>query len=148
MTYSIGEISQRLKIAPSAIRYYEKEGLLPFLVRTVSGIREFDDIDLEWLIIIDSLKKTGMPLKEIKDFVSMFEGGEFTVCRRLEIIQRHRAFIEKQVQELNEIIQALDFKQQHYGSAQKNNPKSAPESLSMDELPPQMQAIRRRVRGD
>ena len=63
MTYSIGEISQRLDIAPSALRYYEKEGLLPFVERSDSGIRQFTDIDLEWLIIIDSLKKTGMPLK-------------------------------------------------------------------------------------
>lgn len=148
MTYSIGEISQRLDIAPSALRYYEKEGLLPFVERSDSGIRQFTDIDLEWLIIIDSLKKTGMPLKEIKDFVKMFEERDSTITRRLEIVLRHREVIQQQVAKLNEIIMALDFKEQYYRKAlDEGETKDLPD-LTMEELPPELQAIRKRVRGD
>ena len=148
MTYSIGEISQRLDIAPSALRYYEKEGLLPFVERSDSGIRQFTDIDLEWLIIIDSLKKTGMPLKEIKDFVKMFEERDSTITRRLEIVLRHREVIQQQVAKLNEIIMALDFKEQYYRRAlDEGKTKDLPD-LTMEELPPELQAIRKRVRGD
>lgn len=148
MTYSIGEISQRLGIATSALRYYEKEGLLPFVERSGSGIRQFTDIDLEWLIIIDSLKRTGMPLKEIKDFVKMFEEGESTNKRRIEIIQQHREVIKKQVEELNEILEVLDFKEKYYQEAHKNDANASPKSLEMEELPPALQAIRKKVRGD
>lgn len=148
MTYSIGEISQRLDIAPSALRYYEKEGLLPFVERSDSGIRQFTDIDLEWLIIIDSLKKTGMPLKEIKEFVKMFEERDSTITRRLEIVLRHREVIQQQVAKLNEIIMALDFKEQYYRKAlDEGKTKDLPD-LTMEELPPELQAIRKRVRGD
>lgn len=148
MTYSIGEISQRLDIAPSALRYYEKEGLLPFVERSDSGIRQFTDIDLEWLIIIDSLKKTGMPLKEIKEFVKMFEERDTTITRRLEIVLRHREVIQQQVAKLNEIIMALDFKEQYYRKAlDEGETKDLPD-LTMEELPPALQAIRKRVRGD
>ena len=148
MTYSIGEISQRLNIAPSALRYYEKEGLLPFVERSDSGIRQFTDIDLEWLIIIDSLKKTGMPLKEIKEFVKMFEERDTTIVRRLEIVLRHREVIQQQVAKLNEIIMALDFKEQYYQKAlDEGKTKDLPD-LTMEELPPALQAIRKRVRGD
>lgn len=148
MTYSIGEISQRLDIAPSALRYYEKEGLLPFVERSDSGIRQFTDIDLEWLIIIDSLKKTGMPLKEIKEFVKMFEERDTTIVRRLEIVLRHREVIQQQVAKLNEIIMALDFKEQYYQKAlDEGKTKDLPD-LTMEELPPALQAIRKRVRGD
>lgn len=148
MTYSIGEISQRLDIAPSALRYYEKEGLLPFVERSDSGIRQFTDIDLEWLIIIDSLKKTGMPLKEIKDFVKMFEERDSTITRRLEIVLRHREVIQQQVAKLNEIIMALDFKEKYYRKAlDEGKTKDLPD-LTMEELPPELQAIRKRVRGD
>lgn len=148
MPYTIGEISQRLGIATSALRYYEKEGLLPFVERTDSGIRQFTDIDLEWLIIIDSLKKTGMPLKEIRDFVTMFEEGESTNKRRLEIIQRHKAVIKKQVESLNEILQVLDFKEEYYREAYQKNETASPKSLKMEDLPPTFQIIRKRVRGD
>ena len=148
MTYSIGEISQSLDIAPSALRYYEKEGLLPFVERSDSGIRQFTDIDLEWLIIIDSLKKTGMPLKEIKEFVKMFEERDTTIVRRLEIVLRHREVIQQQVAKLNEIIMALDFKEQYYQKAlDEGKTKDLPD-LTMEELPPALQAIRKRVRGD
>ena len=100
MTYTIGEIAQRLGLARSALRYYEKEGLLPFVERSDTGIRQFTDIDLEWLIIIDSFKRTGMPLKGIKEFVGMFEEGKSTNKQRLEIIQRHKDLIKKQMEEL------------------------------------------------
>ncbi|MBO5690608.1 MAG: MerR family transcriptional regulator [Spirochaetaceae bacterium] len=148
MSYSIGEISQRLDIAPSALRYYEKEGLLPFVERSDSGIRQFTDIDLEWLIIIDSLKRTGMPLKEIKEFVKMFEERDTTIARRLEIVRRHREVIQQQVAKLNEIIMALDFKEQYYQQAIDEGKTMDLPDLTMEELPPELQAIRKRVRGD
>lgn len=148
MSYSIGEISQRLDVAPSALRYYEKEGLLPFVERSDSGIRQFTNIDLEWLIIIDSLKKTGMPLKEIKGFVKMFEERDTTIARRLEIVLRHRAVIQQQVARLNEIIKVLDFKEQYYLNALNEGKTMDLPDLTMEELPPELQAIRKRVRGD
>ena len=148
MTYSIGEISQRLDIAPSALRYYEKEGLLPFVERSDSGIRQFTDIDLEWLIIIDSLKRTGMPLKEIKDFVKMFEERDTTIARRLEIVRRHREVIQQQVAKLNEIILVLDFKEQYYQQALDEGKTMDLPDLTMEELPAELRAIRKRVRGD
>ncbi|MBO7174326.1 MAG: MerR family DNA-binding protein, partial [Spirochaetaceae bacterium] len=122
--------------------------LLPFVERSDSGIRQFTDIDLEWLIIIDSLKKTGMPLKEIKEFVKMFEERDTTITRRLEIVLRHREVIQQQVAKLNEIIMALDFKEQYYRKAlDEGKTKDLPD-LTMEELPPALQAIRKRVRGD
>ena len=148
MSYSIGEISQRLDIAPSALRYYEKEGLLPFVERSDSGIRQFTDIDLEWLIIIDSLKRTGMPLKEIKDFVKMFEERDTTIARRLEIVRRHREVIQQQVAKLNEIILVLDFKEQYYQQALDEGKTMDLPDLTMEELPAELRAIRKRVRGD
>lgn len=148
MPYSIREISQRLGIAPSALRYYEKEGILPVLERSDTGARQFSDIDLEWLIIIDSLKKTGMPLKEIKEFVATFEEGKPTNRRRLEIIQRHKKVIKKQVEELNEFLQVLEFKEKYYQEACKEHGNEPPKSMGLEDLPPAFQAIRRKLRGD
>ncbi|MBQ4331434.1 MAG: MerR family transcriptional regulator [Spirochaetaceae bacterium] len=148
MPYSIGEISQRLGIAPSALRYYEKEGLLPFVERSDSGVRQFTDIDLEWLIIIDSMKKTGMPLKEIREFVTTFEERDSTIARRLEIVTRHRAVIQEQVTKLNEIIEVLDFKEKYYRTALEQGKTMDLPNLNMEDLPEGIQTIRKRIRGD
>ena len=71
MFYTIGEMAQRLNVAPSTLRYYDKEGLLPFLERSSGGMRMFKDEDVEWLQMLGCLKKAGMPLREIKSFMEL-----------------------------------------------------------------------------
>ena len=62
MYYTVGEMAKRLGVAPSTLRYYDQEGLLPFVERSEGGIRVFKESDYEWLQVIGCLKKTGMPL--------------------------------------------------------------------------------------
>ena len=56
-------------MTPTSLRYYDKEGLLPFVERSSGGIRMFKDEDMEWLRLLGCLKKAGMPLREIKAFM-------------------------------------------------------------------------------
>ena len=53
MLYTVSEMAKRLGVAPSTLRYYDKEGLLPFIERSDGGIRMFKDTDFEWLSIIE-----------------------------------------------------------------------------------------------
>ena len=57
MSYTIGELAKKFNIAPSALRYYEKEGLIPGVKRKASGAREFEAKDCEVLLLIDCLKE-------------------------------------------------------------------------------------------
>lgn len=50
-----------LEVPASTLRYYDKEGLLPFVERSSGGIRMFRDVDFEWLRIIGCWKKAGCP---------------------------------------------------------------------------------------
>ena len=59
MYYTVGEIAKILNVTPHTLRYYDKEGLLPFVERSDSGIRMLKDSDFEWLHIIECLKKNG-----------------------------------------------------------------------------------------
>lgn len=63
MFYTVGEMAKILNTTPSTLRYYDKEGLLPFVERSESGIRMFKDSDYEWLLVIDCLKIQGWALK-------------------------------------------------------------------------------------
>ena len=80
--YTIGEMARMLHVAPSTLRYYDKEGLLPFVERSGSGIRRFKDTDLPWLSMISCLKQTGMPIKEIKTFIDLCRTGDETISMR------------------------------------------------------------------
>ena len=76
MLYTIGEMAKVLSIPPSTLRYYDKEGLLPFVERSSGGIRMFTEKDHEWLKVIECLKQSGLSIKEIRDFIDMAMQGD------------------------------------------------------------------------
>ena len=43
MFYTVGEMAKILNAAPSTLRYYDKEVLHPYVVRSESGVRIFKD---------------------------------------------------------------------------------------------------------
>ena len=66
MVYTIGEMAKMLSVPASTLRYYDKEGLLPFVARSSGGIRQFQESDIEWLRVIGCMKKAGMSIKDIR----------------------------------------------------------------------------------
>lgn len=66
--YTIGEVSKIFDLPISTLRYYDKEGLFPDLIR-INGIRKFTEKELEALRVIECLKKTGLEIKDIKQFM-------------------------------------------------------------------------------
>ena len=71
MMYTVGKMAKLLGVPASTLRYYDKEGLLPFVERSPGGMRMFQEKDYEWLQVIECLKKTGMPLKNIRTYIDM-----------------------------------------------------------------------------
>jgi DNA-binding transcriptional MerR regulator len=57
--YSIGEVADKMHMPASTIRYYEKQGLLPFVDRDENGRRAFKDNDFNFLEVINCMKKAG-----------------------------------------------------------------------------------------
>ena len=72
MGYTVKKVAEKTKLSPNALRYYEKEGLLPNVGRTKGGIRLYSDEDLEWIASICCLKNTG---QGFWPFSHMFHGG-------------------------------------------------------------------------
>lgn len=73
--YTIGNISQMFQLPVSTLRYYDQEGLFPELKR-VSGIRQFSHNEIEALRVIECLKKSGLEIKEIKQFMEWTKKGQ------------------------------------------------------------------------
>lgn len=147
MLYTVGEMAKKLGVAPSTLRYYDKEGLLPFVERSGSGIRVFGDSDYAWLQIIECLKKTGMQLKDIKLFIEMAMQGDATIEPRLALIIKQKEAIRAQIAELNETLRMLEFKEWYYKTAQESGSTTIPENMSLDELPEKFREVRKKLRG-
>lgn len=147
MFYTVGEIAKKLSIPASTLRYYDKEGLLPFVERSGGGIRMFKDIDLEWLSIIECLKKTGMPIKEIKKFVDWCMEGDATITQRLELIDRQREEVLSQLAKLNETLDILNYKHWYYETAKAAGTCGIHSTLPESEIPTEILKIKKKLKN-
>ena len=146
MQYTIGEISKMLNVAPSTIRYYDKEGLLPFLERSKSGKRIFKDSDYEQLQIINCLKSTGLSLKDIKDYIYMSIEGDKTISERLQIFLKQREIVKQQIKELQTTLDTINFKCWYYETAKKAGTCSVPYSMKLNnEIPEEYHTTLKRL---
>lgn len=148
MEYTIGEIARRLGLSPSALRYYDQEGLLPFVKRSAGGRRVFQDADYEWLQVIECLKKTGMPLKDIRAFIHMAMEGDATIDDRLALIIRQQEAVRRQMSELEETLDTLAFKRWYYETAKEAGTTAVPRETPLEELPEPFRAVRKKLRGE
>lgn len=127
MAYTIGEVAKMMNLSISTLRYYDKEGLLPLVERTTSGIRKFSDNDIEWLNIIECLKNTGMQLKDIKTFFQWCEEGDSTIENRYKMFLERKSETEKQIELLQKSLDLINYKCNYYKIALKAGTTNIPE---------------------
>lgn len=120
---TIKDVAARVGESEHTIRYYCKEGLFPFLVRDKNNIRKFTEEDLEGVRIVLCLRDTGMPLSEIKRYMDLCAKGSSTIKERLEIIRSQKEKAYRQMQEFQEKIDHLEWKEQHYMELIENGMK-------------------------
>ena len=119
MGYSIGQVAQRTGLSTHTLRYYEKEGLLPFVKKSGSGLRVFSDSDLGWLAMIECLKETGMSLKGVKQYIDWYIEGDSTLQNRLDMFRAQKTHIEEQIAQLQKHMEKINYKIKLYEEAVK-----------------------------
>lgn len=114
MGYTVGMVAKKMHLRPHVLRYYEKEGLLPHIGRTRSGIRHYSDADLDWLGLVCCLKNTGMSIKQIREFVNLSLDGPGTLGARCEILRAHKQDVEAHIEELKKHLAKVSHKIAYY----------------------------------
>lgn len=114
MNYTIKQAAEKMNVTAHTLRYYDKEGLLPFVSRDKSGNRVFTEGDLEWLGLISCLKNTGMPIKQIGTYIQWCAEGDSSISARRQMLIEHREAILRQLEELNHNLEAINRKIDYY----------------------------------
>jgi len=146
MYYTIGEIAKKINVSPHTLRFYAKEGLLPFVERSESGIRMFKDEDFQWLTIIECLKKTGMPIKDIKTYMDWLIEGDSTIDKRLEMFKKQKEAVEKQIEELKETLKLLEYKCWYYETAKKAGTCAVLNTIKMEDIPEEIRPVKENLK--
>ena len=74
----ISEVSKKYDISPDTLRYYEKEGLLPNVKKNSSGIREYSEMDCNWVEFIKCMRGAGLSIEVLARYIELFNMGDKT----------------------------------------------------------------------
>ena len=132
--YSIGQVAEMFGLPISTLRYYDKQGLFPNMER-VSGIRKFSEAEIEALRVIECLKKAGMEIKDIQQFMDWCVEGPDTYPQRKAMFEAQRVHMEAELEHMNQTLDMLKFKCWYYEQAIKDGSEDRLKSLIPDRLP-------------
>jgi len=117
MAYRISEVERMLGIPVTTIRYYDREGLLPNVTRSEGGQREFSDDDIKLLQVIECLKRTNMPIKDIRRFTHLLAEGDQSLEERRQMFYERRETVREQIEGLKAVAELIDRKCAYYDAA-------------------------------
>lgn len=138
--YTIGQVSELFHLPISTLRYYDKEGLFPQIERT-SGIRKFGNNELEALRIIECLKKSGLEIKEIKQFMEWCAQGSSTYEKRRDLFLRQKEIVEEEIRHMEKILDMIRFKCWYYEMAIEDGNEDRIREMMPDHLPDEVQKL-------
>ncbi len=147
MVYTVGEMAKLLGIPSSTLRYYDKEGLLPFVERSAGGIRMFRETDLEWLQVIGCMKKAGMSIRDIRQYIEMALQGDDTIVLRLAMFRHQQEVLKQQMKELRQTMELVEYKCWYYETAKAAGTVDVPQKMELSEVPEQFRSIRQALRS-
>lgn len=117
MPYTIKEAAEIMNVTPTTLRYYDKQGLFPFMERRESGYRIFSENDILMLRVIECLKKSGMSIKDIRRFSQWVQQGDNSLQERYEMFLERKRTVEAQIAELQETLDFINHKCWYYETA-------------------------------
>jgi DNA-binding transcriptional MerR regulator len=110
-TFTIKQTAKQTGISEDTIRYYEKIALLPRASRKDNGHRAYRQEDIHTILLIACLKKTGMPLEEMRPFLAVSVDADPAEYPELvEHLRSHRENIISQIASLQQVVDFIDMK--------------------------------------
>ena len=132
--YMIGQVAEMFGLPISTLRYYDKQGLFPRMQR-VSGIRRFSETEIEALRVIECLKKAGMEIRDIRQFMDWCVEGAATYPKRKALLEEQKAHVEAEIERMNRTLDMLKYKCWYYTQVIKDGGEDAIPAMIPDRLP-------------
>ena len=114
MIYTMMQVCRELDMTYQTLKFYCNEGLVPNVKRDTNNRRIFDDKDVKWIKDLSCLKKCGMSIQEMKEYLELCLQGPSTILQRKEILTKKQEELRLSVKELEDSIAYIDWKQNFY----------------------------------
>ena len=111
---TIAEVSKKYEISADTLRYYERIGLIPPVPRNKSGIRDYGEESCNWVGLMKCMRKAGVQIEALIEYVALFQKGEDTVeARKLLLIEQRNRLLER-MEDMQASLDRLNDKIQRY----------------------------------
>ena len=107
---TIAEVSKKLELSADTLRYYERIGLIPPVPRNKSGIRDYDENSIGWINFIKCMRKAGLPIEVLIEYVTLYQLGDSTKEARENLLIEQREELISKIEELKETLEYLNKK--------------------------------------
>ncbi len=107
---NISEVSKKYNIPIDTLRYYEKEGLLPPVRRTESGLRDYSEQDCGWVEFIKCMRGAGLSIDTLRQYITLYGKGNRTLQKRKNLLVSERDKLKARIDEMQKTLQRLNYK--------------------------------------
>lgn len=114
-SFLIGQLAARTGRSVHTIRWYEAQGLIPGVTRDAGGRRVYGDLHINWLELMDRLRRTGMSIAEMREYTELVKQGSSTLGKRQALLAAHREQVRDMIAEWQLAMKLLDSKIDFYG---------------------------------
>lgn len=114
MLYTMMQVCKETGMTYQALKFYRNEGLVPNVKRDKNNRRVFDERDVAWIGSLTCLKKCGMSIQEMKEYLAMCLQGEASIPQRKEMLAQKQAALRETIRELQDSVAYTDWKQNFY----------------------------------
>ena len=112
--YTMMQVCRELDMTYQTLKFYCNEGLVPNVKRDKNNRRIFDEKDVKWIHDLSCLKKCGMSILEMKEYLALCLQGESTIPQREKMLARKRDELQASIAELHGYVDYIDWKQNFY----------------------------------
>lgn len=112
--YTMKQVCEETNMTYQALKYYCNEGLIPNVKRDSNNHRIFDERDVKWIKDLVCLKKCGMSIHEMKEYLELCLEGESTILKRKALLAQKQEALRSSIQQLEDSIAYINWKQDFY----------------------------------
>ena len=112
--YTMKQACQAAGMSYETLKFYCKEGLVPNVKRSANNYRIFDDHDINWIKSLSCLKRCGMSIAEMKEYLALCLEGEKTIPQRKLVLIKHKDELQMKIRELEDAVRYIEWKESFY----------------------------------
>lgn len=116
---TISEVCEKYELTPDTLRYYERVGVIPSVNRTSGGIRDYTAEDIRWVASAVFMRKAGVPVEKLIEYVKLFQEGNETFEARRNLLIEVKKNLQEKIDEYQATMNRLDYKISRYDAAIK-----------------------------